>query len=193
MSGNNYDFIMSPPTPPKRGPMGFLRDPFIAKIVYIVGGAIALMIVMAIVVSVFFGGRNNTDEIISLAQKEQEIIRLSNLGKDAAGQSVKNAAANTLLSLKTQQKEWLGFLSSRGQTIKDERLNLAQNSSTDQILENAEQNGTFDSTYAGIMRDHLEAYANSIREIYQKTSSEAEQQLLSQHYDNTALLLKQWP
>lgn len=190
---NNYDFILNPKQPQKRGLFGKLNgDPFITKIAFIVGGAVILMVVLALVVNFFFGSKSNTDSIVSVAQNEQEIVRLSALGKDASSQQIKNAAINTAVSIKSQQNEWLAFLNKHNREVKLDELNFEKDDSTDKRLKNAEQTSTFDVTYSTVMRSMLETYATSLKTVYDASSNQQERSILNDHYNEAQLLLEQW-
>lgn len=194
-SGNNYDFIVTPgaAAPKRKFSLPFGGDSFITKVLFLLGGAVVLMIIVTVAINLLFGGRNNTGALVLLAQNQQEIVRVSSLGKNASSQPVKNAAINTALSVKSQQRDWLEFLSKRGTSPKPEELNLKKDASTDSRLEAAEQTSTFDSTYTSVMRTLLEEYANELKTVYDGTSSQQQRPLLSTHYNEVQLLLKQWP
>ena len=191
-TGTNYDFIMNPQKPAKRK-MGVGGDSFIFKILFIVGGAIIVMIVLAVVINLFFGGRTNVESLVTLAQDQQEITRLGELGDDATSRDVKNAAVNTTLSLKSQQGELLTYLGKRGREVKKEELALKEDSSADKRLETAKQASLFDSTYTNLMRTELTDYATALKSTYDGTTNAQQRDLLKKHYAGVQLLLKQWP
>src|SRR5688572_24960275 len=80
--GNDYNFIINPEKPKKKG---LLNDEsgnsFIAKIVLLVGGAVALIVVLTIGVNLLFGGKSNIDMVVGLTQQQQEIVRISAEGE----------------------------------------------------------------------------------------------------------------
>lgn len=190
---NNYDFIMNPQKPQKGFFGGVKGDPFITKILLIVGGAVVLMIVLALVVNIFFGGKTSTESIVALAQSEQEIVRLSEMGSTATGQQTKNASINTLVSVKSHQQQWVAFLADHGREIKKDELELKKDASTDSKLENAKQASAFDTTYTALMRSQLELYSAALKGAYDGSSNEQERELLSKHFNDVQLLLEQWP
>jgi hypothetical protein len=191
---HNYDFILNPQqAPKKRLNLPFGGDSFFAKVAFIVGGALLLMIVLAVIINLFFGGQTNVDKLVSVTQSEQEIIRLSAEGGNATSQPVKDAAVTTRLSVTTHQKQWLAFLARHGRELKNEQLNLKEDPTTDNKLKLAQQTSTFDTTYITIMRSQLEAYADELRTAHSGMSNKADRDLLSTQYDEVQLLLKQWP
>jgi hypothetical protein len=192
--GNNYDFILSPEQkkpPLLGGKLG--NNPFLAKIIFIVAGAVVLMIVLAVVVNLAFGNRANIESMVLITQTEQEITRLSNEGSNASSLAVKNAASNTSVTIETHKQEWLAYLSSRDKTVSEEELALKRDAAIDSRLKNATKTSTFDTTYTTVMLSQLSDYADLIRDTYDKSASSEQRQILSKHYSDVQLLLKQWP
>ena len=152
-----------------------------------------LMIVAAVLVNLFFGGKTNLETVVALAQSEQEIVRLAGRGEDAGNQAVRNAAITARVSVRTQQQEWLAYLSKHGRKVESEELALKKNAATDRQLTTATQTSTFDTTYVSVMRGRLDAYAASLRNAHQGASNKQERELLAVHFGEVQLLLKQWP
>lgn len=193
-SDNNYDFILNPQKPIKKGVLGGVgSDPFVSRILFIIGGAVILMVVGALLVNIIFGGKTNLETIVSITQSEQEVVRLAAMGEDATSQPVLNAAINTQLGVKTHQQEWLAFLGQHGRKVESKELALKRNTTTDKKLTTAIQTSTFDTTYTTVMRSQLDAYAAALKSAYQGASDKQERLLLGQQYDEVQLLLKQWP
>lgn len=192
--GGNYDFIMSPPKPPKPKVVSSISgNKFVMKIVFIAGGAVLVIAVAAILVNVIFGNKNNYADIISITQSEQEIIRLSIEGNAADAQTINNAAVNTELTMKTQQQAWLAFLQKHGQKVAPETLLAKKNLKTDKALSAAKQTSTFDSAYKTLLRKDLAAYAAELRTAYNGATNTQERAMLNTYYQQTNLLLQQWP
>lgn len=190
-SNYGYDFILNPAKPAKRSLFG--GDPFIAKVLFLVGGAVVLMIVIAVVVNVFFGSKTNTSGLLGLTQNAQEIIRLSDEAKHADSQDVKNAAINTKLTITSQQYTWLTFLAAHNAKPNPQQLSLKKDPAVDTKLTNAVQSSTFDKTYTQVMRTQLTAYATTLKNTYQAESNAQRRKTLSNQYDAVQLLLRQWP
>lgn len=190
---NNYDFILNPQKPQKKLFGGMGGDTFIAKVAFIVGGAIIIMVVGALLVNLIFGSKTNLETLVSLAKTEQEIGRLSDMGKDAVEQQIKNAAINTDLVVTSHQRSWLTFVEKRGREVKSEELNLGKDSSSDRKLTLAKQTSTFDPTYTTLMRASLTDYAKDLKQAYQGATNKQEKLLLDAQYKDVVLLLKQWP
>lgn len=190
---NDYNFILGS-NQQKKGPsIGPIKDPFIAKIVLLVGGTLVLMLVLWLIVTLAFGGKTNVETFVSLAQREEEIVRISALDGDAASQQVKNAAINTRVSVKSYQNSSLAYLTERGRGVKSEELTLKKDATVDGQLKQAKENSTFDTVYTGIVRAQLTVYANELKSAFDNESDSARRLELAKKYEGVELLLKQWP
>lgn len=189
---NNYDFIINPEKPKSDG-LTVGKNPFITKIIFLVGGTVVVLGVLAIMINLLFGSKTSIDAVTALVQTQQEIIRLSGEEKHAIDQITKNAAVNTGLALKTHQQKWIIYLDKHGTKLKKEQLDLKQDSKTDSKLKLAVQTSTFDPTYNAVMRARLTAYAKDLKTTYNGMSSKQQRAQLNDQYKEVALLLKQWP
>lgn len=191
---NNYDFILNPQKPAKKSNLGDVSsNPFIMKIAFILGGALVVMIILAVTVNLFFSKKTNLEVLVSLAQTEQEVVRISDMSNNATDQTVKNAAINTSVTIKTQQQEWVAFLAKHKRKVETKELSLKRNPATDNKLTLAKQTSTFDTAYTSVMRTQLQAYIAALKTTYQGATSKQERALLGEHYSEAQLLLKQWP
>lgn len=190
----DYDFILNPNKPAKQ-PLGgkWIKDPFIMKLIVLIGGAGIFIVVAMVVVNLLFSSKTNINDLVILTQSQQEIVRLSAEGEDAASQQVKNAAINTALSVKSQQQSWFIFLKKYNRVVTPEELVLKKNLKTDQQLAAAKKASTYDTTYTAIMRSQLESYAALLRAEYKKATNKTEKALINDHHQQVFLLLKQWP
>lgn len=188
----NYDFIVNP-TKPKKPGFSLGKDPFITKVVFILGGAVVLMVVIWLVVTLAFNSSSNTATLVSLSQRGEEIVRIGALGTDAGSQAVKNAAMNTQVSVKSQQVKLLADLKANGRELKSAELALKKDASTDTRLQQAKQTNTFDKTYSEVMRAQLTAYAGELKTAFDNESNSPRRQALATHYNDVQLLLTSWP
>jgi hypothetical protein len=191
----SYDFIMNPAKPPKRGPTGGISgNSFIIKIVFLVGGLVVVMIVVAVAMNIFLGDKTNLDTIVSLAQTEQEIARVNGtLSRDLVGQPLKEASMNTELTAKSHIQTWNAFLAKYDRKTDATLLALKQDATTDKRLQIAVQTSTFDNTFTSIVRKELTDYAAEIKQAYQGATNTQEKTIMNSQYKDVQLLLKQWP
>lgn len=191
-SHDPYSFILNPPPKPKKKILS--GDSFGKRIMVIVGGAVVLMIAIALVGTLIFGGKTSTESITELMQTQTEVMRIATKGTlGTADQFTKNAAISAQLTFTTQRKEWQAFLSTYGISVDEKILLLKKNSKTDQLLDSAEANSTFDIAFSQAFENLLQDYKKELKAIYDTTSNTKERDLLEKHYDQTDLLLSQLP
>lgn len=191
--GNPYEFILNPEKPSKQK-IGGPHNNFIKLIVFIVGGAILLMVVTAILLNVLTPKQVGKTEFISLTQTQNELIRISDQGsKDARQQTTKNLATTIQFSMLTQQKETIALLAKKGTKVDKKILVLKQNAATDQKLTSAKATSTFDATYTQIAEEELQKYANELKTLYEQVTNPSEKDTLSDYYKQTQQLISQIP
>lgn len=191
--GNPYDFIMNPAPPPKKK-IGLGGNNFILTIGLIVGGAVAFMIILAIILSMVSGDKVGKADLISVAQTQNELVRVSEQGTGSATQQVtKNLAVTIQYTMKTQQLQILKFLADNGTELGKKELALKQNAATDQQFTSAKTTSTFDLVYAQTMQNQLSDYANSLKQLHARAVSNTEREMFSDYYEQTQLLISQIP
>jgi hypothetical protein len=197
---NPYDFILNPPKPTAQHPLGKLPLPKIGgrslglQIGVLVGGAIVLMIILGVIVSALTGGNLNKTDLINLAAQQTELIRVANLSSGLVTQSVnQNLSINAVLTLKTDNRALLGFLTSEGVKVSTKQLTIDQSAETTLQLQNAQANSTIDVVFAQVMQNELQSYATNVKKDYNEATNPTLKQLLQTDYTQAELLLKQVP
>lgn len=193
--GNPYDFIMNPGTnQQKRGLVGG-GNSFVGKIVLIVGGAVVFMIVVAVLLSLFAGNKTNITDLTTLAETQNEIVRVAYIGTSgsATDQSVKNFATTTQFSVQTQQNQLVAYLGTLGTKVSAKQLGLKKDTTTDTKLNAALSNSTFDVAFTQELQNQLTDYAGTIKKMYAGSTSTKEKSLLKTDFEQVQLLLKQAP
>ena len=191
---NPYDFILSsPPKQPHKGVPGLMSDPFISKLVFLIGGAIVLMVAAAVAVNLFFGSKTNFADLVAVAETQQEMVRVSGMYAAATDQNLINASVTVQASISTQQAAMVNFLKQHSHDVKPSVLAAKQNPQTDTKLATAKQNNNFDSVFAQTLRQELTAYTANLRTYYLNASGKQEKTLLANDFAQTQLLLKQLP
>jgi hypothetical protein len=191
--GNPYDFIINPGKPPKKK-VGLGGNNFMFTIIFIVGGAIIFMVILALIANSLGGSKLSKADLISLAQTEQELARVSQgAATNATQQTTKNLAVTIEFTMDTQQKRVLTFLGNNGVKVGAKELALKQNATTDQQLASAKTTSTYDLTYSQLTQSQLESYANAVKALNAKAANKTESDLTSDFYTQTQLLISQIP
>ena len=194
---NPYDFIMNPnQQQPKRAVDLNGKNGFFLKIGLIVGGVIILMIGITIAMNMLTGSKTNTDDLKLLAQTQQEIIRVSTSAQNGTGirdQALKNFAANTQLTLATQQAQLVSYLEQNGAKMNNKQLALKKDDQTDATLAQARATSTYDIAFKQVIKSSLSTYASEIQTNYNNASAADVRTYLKKSYDQTQLLIQQLP
>src|ERR1035437_6449489 len=111
----DYNFFLSPPPAPK--PSLLSSASMKQRIIFVVGGGLILIIMVFVLYSVLTKKPSITS-LVSLAQQQSEIIRVST--ESSAGntnQATKNLAINLQLALTTNQQQLLAYLLKNSQKV----------------------------------------------------------------------------
>jgi hypothetical protein len=190
----NYDFIMSPAPPPKKSLVPLPTNSSLLQRIAIAGGGLIILIIIIIVFASLLKGGGNNSALVSIAQQQNELIRIATLGtQQATDQSAKNFAQSTELSLTTEQQQLLTYLKTNGTKVSTKQLGLTKNAKTDTTLSAAQAASTFDSTFEQVMQSQLTSYAQSLKTTFGNTTGPKARQLLSNDYSAANLMLQQLP
>lgn len=186
-----YGFITNPPPQPKGLPI-VPNDPFKRRLFMLLGGVVLLVIIIVILSSLFSGGKSVNKNLLSIAQSQQEIIRLNGSHQDDLNSSkLKNFAANASATLTSQQQQLIDLLSQYGGKADDDNLILKQSAASDEQLASAVSSNTLDTVYVQIMRQQLTDYQAELQSTYDLTNNPETQDLIQTLYDSSGLLDEQ--
>lgn len=190
--GNPYEFILNPEKPQKN--RGVKNNKLVMLLIFGVGGVILFMVLTVLLLNAFAPKKTDKATILSLAQTQQELIRISDQGSREARQQVtKNLATTIQYSLITQQKKTIELLEKNGGKAGPKELALKQNAATDQQFTSAKATSTYDTTFTKITEDELNAYATSLKALVDKATTVQERDMMSDFYKQTQQLISQIP
>lgn len=151
-----------------------------------------VMIVLAVVFNALFGTKLNTQQIISIAQKQQEIARISKNAKTkATSLAVKNIAVTSETSLLSSQYELTEFMQSKGKKVDQDALTTSQSKTNDDKLATAEATGTYNRTYVELLDEQLQAYQTALQQAYNAADSKSLKTILSNEFKSASTLQAQ--
>ncbi len=186
---NPYEFIVNPNTP-SGTPHGQSKN-FLLKIGLLVGGAVLLMVVAGIILS-FVLPKGNVQGLIDIANRQQEIIRISGeASTKATSQDTQNFATNVNLSVTSSQQKILAELARNHKKFKPKELALDHDPKTDTLLANAETANTYDTAVAQTLNNQLSIYETLVQSTYKNTSHAATKQTLQQCFTSAHALVTQ--
>jgi hypothetical protein len=199
---NPYDFILNPKQPVKHPlnplsgklPTSVTGNSLVMKLLFIIGGAVLLMIVLAIATSLLTHNKGDVAQFTSLAETQQEVVRVATYGQNMVTQTgSQQLAIDTILGVQTQQNQLLSYLGQQGVKLSTKQLALKANLTINTELTNAQQTSTVDTVYAQVMQSELQSYASQTKQLWQLTTDTTARSFLRADYAQTELLLKQVP
>lgn len=187
---NPYEFIVSPNTPNNaKGPGS--NKKFFMLIGFIVGG-MALLMGAAVVILNLTAPKGSTQGLQQIAQRQQEIIRLSKDTPASVGRAdTKNFVTTVYFTMVSSQKTMLSTLGKQGVKMNTKDLALNKDPQTDTLLSNAAAAGTYDTTLAQTLTDQLKTYEGLLKSTYNDTTSKTTKAVLQSAYTDADALVKQ--
>lgn len=182
-----FDFIMSPQKPKKSLLPG---GPKMRMILMVTGVAVVAIVLILIVLSMFSGGSSNTEQLVKVAQQQNEIIRISTeASKKAGGEKTKILATLTSSTITTDQKKVIDYLAKNKKKLKNKELTLLTSKKTDAELTAAAQNGRYDEVSSRIITTQLTDYQTMLQSSYTQVGPKGKE-MLEQSFSNVSLILK---
>ena len=186
---NQYDFITDPVVRKKKSllPSGGFNMSKKMMIVLGVTGFLIVATLIALVYSQLTGGPTNADQLIVVAQQQNELIRISEVAiKEATGTQAKNLAMTTKLSLRSDQTSLLAAL--KAQKVKVGALKTAD-PETDKMLTEATQNNRFDEVYLEHIQKELVDYQKKLETAYKTTEGTKLKATMKTQYENASIII----
>jgi hypothetical protein len=187
---NPYDFIINGHQKKKRSFLPSNNSPK-DKMLFMVAGIGIVLAVLALVIMVFFSGGGASAGLTTVAQKQTEVIRISNVGSQKARSTKTVALAeNTLVTTTTAQQETIAYIKKKGKAPTTKTLALGANKQSDIKLATAERAGQYDEVFTSIIKADLNSYQQELASAYKASNSKTEKALLQKQYNQVVVLLK---
>lgn len=161
-----YDFFMQQkhPTNTKAPIPGPKQAGFKGKLIWIAGGAIAIMLVI-VVIGALTPKDTTSQNLIIVAQTQQEVVRVCSQGSDKAkAQANRNLAINCSLSVGSDQAQLVAYLAKQGVKVTTKQLSLSINASNTSALTAATATSNYDDVFKTVATKQLTAYANVLQQ-----------------------------
>ena len=194
-SGGQYDFILGQGQKPKKSllPGGGGRSGLLMRIIIVAVIAIVVFVAGIIVYNVATASsRAYPKKLLSLAQTQQELIRVTDMGVTSArAVETKNKATNAQLTVISDQTLLLATIKTYGLKPTAKTLALKANTQTDTTLGKAIADNTFDSVYTSVFDQILATYKQELQSAYSQAKTSKEKALLEQSFQHMELLSAQ--
>jgi hypothetical protein len=185
-----YDFFMAPgqaARPKLSGPTSMK-----SRIIIVVSGLVLLVIIASVISAVLNSGPKATDLQTSVAQDQQEIIRLTTAGINTASSAqTKNFAITTQFTITSEQQQLVAYLAQGKVKVGPKQLALKQSSKADQELATALAAGVYDQSFTEVMTADFTTYVNDLNTAFKKTKGPNGRKLIQQDYTSAQVLIKQ--
>lgn len=195
-SSDPYGFIMDAGTPAPKSklpiPMGSTSKN--GRILIVIIGAVILAIIAAIVMAFLSSGGDQTiKDVTKLAQEQNELIRIADIGaKKAKGTEAQNLALTTKFTITSDQKQTLEYLSTQRHKVSSSILKATKNTQTDNALTVAAQNNNFDETFIKTIGSMLISYKSDVSKTYNDATARPNaKKLMTTLYNNINTLSTQ--
>ncbi len=157
-------------------------------IIVAAGGGILLLFISLMMALIFGGGTDMTERFVNLAQRQEEITRIADIGTSKArSQQALNIAITTKASVESSQRQVISNVASKGRSLRTADLRLLESQSTTTELESAEQANRFDAVFVEIMQNELASYIEAIRRAADEATGN-DLALLQELFDEAVLL-----
>lgn len=178
-----YDFITNPGKPKRPSPLAGVSKS--RRIMIVAGGGFLVLIVIVVLLSVIFSGPSDREQLLAVAQKQSQLIEMSENAKDSAVTSdTLSLAAVTKTTMSTDQS---GLLTRFDASAKEIAKGI--DSDIEQELANAQQNGQYDVVFEGILSQELAEYEKLLQDAFEATNSKKTKDALSGSFDNANTII----
>jgi len=160
------------------------------RIAFVVGGIVFLLIIASIV-QAMLPKDTSRDELLSIAQTQTELARVSDLGTRAKTREMRYFAINSNLVINSDRIAMLNYLKKNGFSFKDKDLALKRNPKTDADLKTATASSTYDSAFKTLFVKALNDYGSALQARQGVTTGVNEQKMLASDIEHLKLLLEQ--
>lgn len=192
-----------PPNQPTNDPYGFItnagaqqRRSFgggsMKTRLMVVGGAGAVLLIVGILIIALLSGSGGglAADYQTLLKQQTELIRISETGQLKARQAdAKNLAITTSLSISGQQSNLIGIAKKAGAKTDAKTLALGKSVETDSKLNTADQTNQFDEVFIQTVKTQLGEYQQTLKKVYDASSSQATKDTLNKNYSDVSILL----
>ncbi len=185
---SQFDFIMNPQKPQK--PSLLPGGPKARMIIVGLVIATIVIVLLAVILSLFSGSDSTTESLVKVAQQQNEIIRISeDATKKSSGEKTKKLATVTFMTVTTDQSTMINYLSKQKRKVKSKELALLTDKKTDSDLSAATSNGRYDEVFTEIILEKLAEYQTSLKSSYDNVGTQGKE-VISKSYDNVTLIIQ---
>jgi hypothetical protein len=189
--GGQYDFILNPAPKPKKTLIptgGSSRKQRILTVV--LGGGAFLVLIIAAFSFILGSGGGQKELLISLAQEQQEIIRIADIGASKGrSRETREFAQTVKMSITSDQTETRAQLQKYGKKLNSKDLALKLDAKTTALLTTADRGNNFDAEMRAKLEASLETYKANLKTAHETATNTKEKDLLKKNFDHITVIL----
>lgn len=189
---NQYDFLNSPQTGPKKPFMtgGNPKQKVLLSVIFIVVVVVILIIAFAVFRSLT---AKDYSAYKSLINKQTEIIRIADAGiSKARDTSVKNYVSTVGAVTESEKSDTLAFAKIAGVNINEKQLAAAKDADNDKLLADAEKNNQYDQKLVELLNKLVISYQKDVKSAATAATGKKEKALVIK-LQNNALVIANTP
>lgn len=127
-------------------------------------------------------------QLVSIAQTQQEIIRVCTLGSKAKFQSTRNFAVTCATGVSTNQGELLAYIQKQNFEYNPKLLGSKSNAQVDAKLKTAQSASTYDAVFRDTVKAQLASYNRSLQTQLAVTEGVNAREILTKSQRSVELL-----
>lgn len=185
---SQFDFIMNPNKPPRRGWL-----PTSSGARNIIFGAIATVVVLALLAMIWAivsGSDKSIEGLVKVAQQQTEIVRLAEDGnRKAQTEPAKSLAALTNTTITSDKNALTSYLAQNKRKLKPKELAMLADKQADSKLAAAASNGRYEDALIEIILSKIAEYIKTIDGLRGSIGAKG-QKILDDSAHNATLILK---
>lgn len=149
-----------------------------------------LVAILGIVYGLFFASKSAAPELVDIAARQTEMIRICDIGiSKARSSAVKNTATTTKVTLLSDQERLIARLKSQKQKVAPKDLQTRKNTKIDTMLTQAAQANNFDTAFNKELAKELSEYQTALKQAYDDSQSTKTKELLDGLFTNASTLM----
>lgn len=159
------------------------------KLILIFGAFFVIIIALFAWSTMFGGGTNTTQELVSIAQEQNELIRISKIAAEKGRlPATQNLANTTIASVSSSQQQVIGAIGKKAK-INEKVLGAKQDPQSDKQLNEAALNNQFDATFTKLYQTKITAYQQNLKATFDTTSNKQVKEILQNAYKSANTLV----
>jgi hypothetical protein len=189
----NYGFIFNGQQ--QQAPGGRFKFPLLPAggskriLMFVLFGAIALIILIPIISSIFIKSGVNSKELKNVLARDQEITRVSKIVEQKSNdQNTKNLASTTQVALVSEQAQLGGYLSSVKVKVAPNDLRLYFDAKAESKILTSIQNNNLSTTYGIYLKNEIGKYQSALKAADVKAPNKAHVILQNGYTSSQAIL-----